>query len=201
MKIGGKDKLPAVRTSGDLLVSEFQLAMTNLSTAEVAKAEAEYSEHDIENILKYTTPENGIFLTPDDITPEAASRLVQTSVDAHMKKVQAEQINNYAARQLSQQQLDAEKQYKGRKVQITAIGNNKDIFIPLWLDKRTGGLREGTYKGKSITGIIDDIALEKNLLLIKPTLMWRTIQPDRRFFLVVVINMQNLTPNVNIKLK
>lgn len=200
MQNSADDKKLTVQASGDLLVSEFQSAMVNLSTAYVAEAEAQHSEVDIENTLKYAMPNNGVFLTPGDITPEAADRLVKTSVDAHLKKVQAEQIKAYAASQVSQQQMDAEQKYKGRKVQITTIGDSKDVFIPLWLDKNTGGLREGTFKGKTIAGTIEELALENNLLVIKPNLMWRTIQPDRKFFLVVVINMQTLTPNVKIKL-
>jgi hypothetical protein len=195
----GKTKL-TVQTSGDLLVAEFQTALNNLVTMDSAEAEAQYSEANIENALKYQAPQNGVFLTPQDISPEAADALVRNSIDAHLKKVQAQQIKAYASSQVSQQQQEAEQNYKGRKVKITAISNEKDIFIPLWADKRIGQLREGTFKDKTITGTIDDLALDKNLLVIKPTWVWRSVQPDRRFFLVVVINMQTLMPNVEIKL-
>jgi hypothetical protein len=195
----GKNKL-TVQTSGDLLVAEFQTALNNLVTMDSAEAEAQYSEANIENALKYQAPKNGVFLTPQDISPEAADALVRNSIDAHLKKVQAQQIKAYASSQVGQQQQEAEQNYKGRKVKITAITNDKDIFIPLWADKRMSQLREGTFKGKTIAGTIDDLALDKNLLVIKPTWVWRSVQPDRRFFLVVVINMQTLMPNVEIKL-
>jgi hypothetical protein len=195
----GKNKL-TVQTSGDLLVAEFQTALNNLVTMDSAEAEAQYSEANIENALKYQAPQNGVFLTPQDISPEAADALVRNSIDAHLKKVQAQQIKAYASSQVSQQQQEAEQNYKGRKVKITNLSSEKDIFIPLWTDKRMGQLREGTFKGKTITGTIDDLALDKNLLVIKPTWVWRSVQPDRRFFLVVVINMQTLMPNVEIKL-
>jgi hypothetical protein len=195
----GKNKL-TVQTSGDLLVAEFQTALNNLVTMDSAEAEAQYSEANIENALKYQAPKNGVFLTPQDISPEAADALVRNSIDAHLKKVQAQQIKAYASSQVSQQQQEAEQNYKGRKVKITNLSSEKDIFIPLWTDKRMGQLREGTFKGKTITGTIDDLALDKNLLVIKPTWVWRSVQPDRRFFLVVVINMQTLMPNVEIKL-
>lgn len=198
MKNSADDKSLTAQISGDLLISEFQSAMVNLSTAYMAEAEAQHTEEDIENTLKYAPPSNGVFLRPDDISTAAADRLVKTSVDAHVKKVQAEQIKAYTASQVSQQQMEAEQKYKGRKVQITAVGDSKDVFIPLWLDKNTGGLREGTFKGKAIAGTIEDLALEKNLLVIKPNLMWRTIQPDRKFFLVVVINVHTLNPNIKI---
>jgi hypothetical protein len=191
---------PTVQTSGALLIAEFQSALNNLVTMDSAEAEAQYSEANIENALKYQAPQNGVFLTPQDISPEAADALVRNSIDAHLKKVQAQQIKAYASSQVSQQQQEAEQNYKGRKVKITNLSSEKDIFIPLWADKRMGQLREGTFKGNTITGTIEDLALDKNLLVIKPTWMWRSVQPDRRFFLVVVINMQTLMPNVEIKL-
>lgn len=200
MNNSANNKSLAAQQSGDLLVSEFQSALINLTTMDVATAEAEHSETNIENALKYNATHNGIYLKPEDISPDTADILVKNSIDAHLKKIQAEQIKSFTTNQLSHQQLDSEQKYKGRKVRITVLTDRKDVFIPLWANKQTGQLREGTYKGQKITGKIDDLVLENNILVIKPGLFWRTIQPDRRFFLVVVIDLMTMTPNVRVEL-
>ena len=112
MKNRSRNNQIAVPTSGDLLIADFQFALTNLATMDAAAAEAQYAENNIENALKYNNPDNGVFLTPGDISPEAADILTKSSVDAHLKKVQAQQIKNYTNSQVSQQQLQTLEKYK-----------------------------------------------------------------------------------------
>lgn len=193
-----KSSLP--QPSGDQLVAEFQSGLTNLVTMDVAAAEAARSEADITNALQYSNPGNGVFLSPNDLDPNVAETLVKTSVDAHIKKVQAAQISSYATSQVNQQEQTALNTYKGRKVRLTNLSDSNDVFIPLWQNSQTGQMREGTYKDKVLTGTIEDLSIEKNLLVIKPTLLWRTIQPGRKYFLVQVINMQTLQPNIRLQL-
>jgi hypothetical protein len=190
---------PKAEVSGDLLVADFHSALLNLVTMDAAKAAARRSEADITGALQYNMPGNGVYITPGDISPAAAEVVMKTSVDAHFKKVQAAQITSYTTEQVSQSQLDDIKKYKGRKVRITKLGDTKDVFVPLWADSRTG-MRRGTFRGKSVTGMIDDISFEQNALVLTPTFWSRTIQPARKYFLVSIISMETLTPDVKIEL-
>ncbi len=181
-------------------MADFHSALINLVTMDAAKAEAQRSEADITGALQYNMPGNGVYITPGDITPEAADLVMKNSVDAHLKKVQAAQITSYTTVQVSQLQIDDIEKYKGRKVRVTRLSDAKDIFVPLWADNRTGSMRRGTFKSKSVTGVIDDISFDQNALVLTPTLWSRTIQPARKYFLVSVISMETLTPDVKIEL-
>ena len=187
--------------SGEGLVADFHAALVGLVTTDLVVAEATHSELSVEDALRYNNPSNGIYITSNDISPEQVELLSKQSIDAHLKKIQAEQIQMFANSKISQQQEALSSAYKGKKVVITKISNNDDVFIPLWDDPQTGGLREGTYNGSTLKGTIEQLSIEKNILLIRPTLVWRKIQPTRRFFLVTVVNIETMTPNIFIRLR
>lgn len=186
--------------SGELLVADFQSALVNLVTMDVATQEAERSEANVTNALQYSGAGNGVFTTPGDISPVAAQSIAKSSVDAHLKKVQAAQITNFTAAQVTQMQAEGLKKYQGRKVRIARVGDSKDVFIPLWADKYSGQMRQGTYNGKVVTGTIQDLSFEKNVIVVKPTLVAQAFAPGRKFFMVQVINMKTLAPDVTIQL-
>ena len=186
--------------SGEVLVADFHSALLNLVTMDAAKAEANRSEADITGALQYNMPGNGVYITPGDISPATADLVMKTSVDAHLKKVQAAQITSYTTEQVTQLQLDDIKKYKGKKVRVTNMTGAKSVITSLWVDNSTGNLRRGKYTSKSVTGIVDDISFEQNALVLTPTLWSKTIQPGRKYFLVSVISMETLTPDVKIEL-
>jgi hypothetical protein len=191
----------AQTVSGDLLVADFHSAILNLATMDAAEAEAKRSEANVTGALQYdVNTSNGVFVTPSDISPEKAEYIMQNSVDAHLKKVQADQIKKYTNAQVSQLLTDDIKKYKGLKVKVTRLDEAQNRFTSLWTDNKTGQLKKGTYKSKSLSGIIDDMSFDYNTIVLKPTLYSRTILPGRKYFLVRVINEQTLVPGVDIKL-
>lgn len=201
MKKSFFDKNTPPDVNGDQLVADFMNVQTNLATSEVAAAEAQASEVNVTNTLQYATAASGnLLLQPTDIPAVAAESLVKDSMDAHLKKVQAAQISHFTAAQIAElQQADAIK-YKGRHIRVAKLNNNKDTFIPLWADNHTGQLREGTYNGTSVTGVIDDLALQNNVIAVRPGLAARTLVPGRKYFLVYIIDFNTWTPNVKIEI-
>lgn len=194
-----KKLVPVV--SGAQLVADFHSALLNLVTMDVAQAEAKRSEANVTEALQYaTSARNGVYITPGDIAPNTADYLVQNSLDAHLKKVQAEQIQSFTLDQVEQLQAETVSKYKGRKVRVTRLDDTKGIFVPLWADSQTGELRRGNYNGKTIVGTVEDVSFEQNALVLKPTFSARTLNPGRKYFLVEVISMETLEPAVKIEL-
>jgi hypothetical protein len=139
-------------------------------------------------------------LQPQNITPAMAESIAKNSVDAHIKKAQATQIQQFTTAQVAQLQQDDIAKYKGRKVRVTRLVDNPNVFAPLWADKYTGELRESQFKGRIITGTIDDLTFGQNVLVLKPMLVSRTMLPGRKYFVVRVIDVQSLAPAVKIDL-
>jgi hypothetical protein len=193
-------KKPSVGISGDLLVADFNTAVANIITMDVAQAEALRSEASVTAALSYTAATNGAFLQPQNISPAMAESIAKNSVDAHIKKAQASQIQQFTTAQVAQLQQEDLTKYKGRKVRVTRLNNNPDVFIPLWADKYTGQLRNGQLKGRIVTGTVDDLSFEQNVLVLKPLLAARTILPGREFIVVHVIDLTTLAPAVKIDL-
>lgn len=195
-----KQKAPQPVISGEQLVADFHSAILNLVTMDVAQAEAKRSEADVTEALQYATnAQNGVYITPGDIAPGTADYLIKNSLDAHLKKVQAEQIQTFTLSQVEKIQTETLQKYKGRKVRVTRIDDSEDVFVPLWADNQADELKRGKYTGKSIVGVVEDLSFEQNTLVLKPTLSARTINPGRKYFLVAVISLQTLEPTVKIE--
>ncbi|MES2971777.1 MAG: hypothetical protein V4702_05645 [Patescibacteria group bacterium] len=193
--------LSNVHLSGDLLVGDFLAALTNRMTAETAKIVAEQTEADtLRTVQQATLNPGAAYLNPNEILSTSQDMLVRSSLDAHVKKVQAEQVSAMAADQLSQMQSENQIAYVGKKVQINVLDHSSNPVESYWVNSKTGQETTGIVKKSSINGVIDTVALDKNLLLIKPTLGSRLINPARKYFLVYVINPQTLTPAVKISL-
>lgn len=187
--------------SGDLLVADFHSALVNLATTEVAQAQAKQSEAAITTALQYNSPaQNGVFVTPGDLTPDTQETLLKHSLDAHIKKIQAAQISSFTANQVAQLEAEDRNKYAGKKVRVTVLGDHKDVFVSLWAYSQTGELRKGTFKGRSVTGIIEDVSFERNVLVLRPGLSSRVFLPGRKYILVFVIDMETVAPAVKIQL-
>lgn len=185
--------------SGDRLVTDFQAAITNLSTAETAKYAAKMSEAETTQILQQLGAGNGLYLTPDDIPDEAKDRLVQDSLDAHIKKVQSEQISAAATQQIAQINLQLNQLYRNKKVLVTSLGGNFQPIDVISFNNKTG--QHVTHAShKTIKGYIQEIAVEQNALVLRPSLGTLFLSPDRKNYFVYVINPETLQPAVRISL-
>lgn len=194
---GKSDK---VILNGQLLVADFQSAFANLVTMETAKYAAEQSEQATMQTLQTAGANNGIYVTPHDIPANAQEVLVRSSLDAHIKKVQAQQIASYTAAQISQLEIDDIAKYQGKKVQITVRDLEIGAVESYWYDQKTGQESRGVIKAKTIKGTIEELSFKKNLLVIKPLLASRILLSARKYFLVSVINPETLAPLISIDL-
>jgi hypothetical protein len=183
--------------SGQQLVHDFQSVYIAVATAAAAHHEAEHSEHAVVEYLARAT--SGTFLNPSVIAQESQPSLTKASLDAHVKKVQAEQIQAFSDAQIQQQNAKVQILYRGRKVQINVLTNGSSPIESIWLDKRTG-YRQGVVQRARLTGVIQEIHLDKNLLVVLPTRLPRLVNPNLKQYLVYIIDPLTLTPMVELTL-
>ncbi len=187
--------------SGSLLIADFQSAIANLITMETAKYAAEQAEQaTIQTIETASSPNNGIYVTPYDIPLVSQEWLVQSSLDAHIKKVQAQQITTFTIAQIAQLEAEDKQKYMGKKVRIIVLNSEIGAVESYWVNNQTGQYSQGIIKARVVKGIIEDISFNKNLLIIKPLLASRLLLSARKYFLVAVINPETLEPVVSISL-
>ena len=196
-----KNRGPRPVISGELLISDFISAMTNLSTAETAKYVAQRTEQEtMEALRSIGANTNPVFLTPADIDPAAQQHIARASLDAHLQKAQSEQISAFTDQQVGRMEADDRANYRGKKVQVTIIDRDFKPVESVWEDKRTGQVRTGIIKKGSIKGSIEEIDFRGNRLIIKPSLSGRLLVPDRKYFFVYPVNPVTLQSAVQIRL-
>ncbi len=187
--------------SGKLLLSDFQSAIANLVTMETAKYAAEQSEQATMQTLEFVSAQNNsLYLTPRDIPRLSQEALVKSSLDAHIKKIQAQQITTYTLAQITQMETDDKQKYIGKKLRINILDQEIGAVQSYWYDDRTGQSSQGEVKASVIKGTLQDMSFNKNLLIIKPLLSSRLLLSARKYFLVSVINPQTLAPIIDINL-
>lgn len=183
--------------SGQLLVADFQSAYIGLATAEIAQAQAHRSEEAIVSELQSLSSQS--YLNPGGINPVRQNDIGRASVNAHVMKVQAEQLQQMSYQQLSVLQDQLSANYVGKKVLVTPLQASETPFDTVWLNNQTG-YRTNPNTKKRIKGTITEISLEKNLLVIKPTMFPRMINSELNAYFVYVIDPANAQPAVEITL-
>ena len=180
------------------LIQSYINALTNLVSMDRAKYAAKQSEQDLMQGLGSLGVSNGIYLTSDDIPAEFGDKVVRDSVNAHLVKIQSEQISQATIAEVSRAELEANKLYIGKKIQITIDDRESDVVDAVYLDSNSSNYRVSKYNAKKIKGTIEEISFKNNLLVIKPTLAARLIVPSRVFIHVYVINLDLMKPNISI---
>ncbi len=189
------DGLPV---TGAQLLADFQSTMFNLVTAEVSAHEAKKSEELAIGQLNYFGGDG--VLNPRLIPSDSTDSISRASVDAHIKKVQAEQIKHLSRTQLTEMTQRNQKLYSGKRVEVHVIEAKQKPIESLWFDKYKG-YSNGILKTKKIKGIIKEVLLEKNALLLKPSLLSRIINPKRKYYVVYAVSPDSLQPMVEFKIK
>ena len=188
-----------VKLDNSDLIQCYINALTNLVSMERAKYAADVSEQTVLNELSNLNRSNGIYVRADDISEEAGQRVLKESVNAHLTKVQSEQIVSAAQAEVARLEEETKKKFVGKKVQISVRDKNLDVVDQVLVDKNTGQYRVSKFTAKSIKGTIENISFADNLLVLKPTLKSRMIVPNRLLVHVYVINLEDMTPNIVIK--
>jgi hypothetical protein len=182
---------PSPLQKGAQLVSYFQSVFLNLANMEVSRQEAHASEQRAVSELQYFGGAN--ILNPRNIPVASSAEIAKSSVDAHIKKVQAEQIEHLSKVQLEAANTEASTQYVGRKVAIRIHDKEFGMVESVWFNPNKG-YSTSQVKTNSIKGRIKEVLLEKNALIVEPTLSARIIDPGRKFFIVYIIDPNTFEP-------
>ena len=183
--------------SGQQLIADFQNAFVSSATIEAAKYEAARSEDEL--VSQLSAVAGGTYLQPGAMDDNARNQMTHSSLDAHIKKVQAHQLESMNAAQLSQLHFEDNRIYPNRKVQITILPGFQNVIESVWFNKYKG-YRSGIVKKGHITGVIDQILLDKNTLVLRPTKSAQLFNSELQNYLVYVIDPQTLMPMVELTL-
>jgi hypothetical protein len=197
MKISVKTRQSRIAKSGDLLIADFQYAQQSLATVEGLKSLARQTEEYALNNIASVPTRNGQYVTPYDIPQEKHSPITRASVDAHLQKVQAEQVESYNSNELKVLSEEANKTYLGKRVQILATNNEIKPILVCLKDPYTGAQYLGRSQPKFISGKIKELKLEDNLLIIKPAITKKLLNRYVDYYLVYVINPNNFEPLIS----
>lgn len=195
------EKLSKQIATGENLVQLFVNSLTNLTSMYKAKHIAESKETDLYSSLNSINPNNGVFISSEDISPDISDQFVKQSVDAHLSKVQSEQISHATLNEIKFLESETKYTYIGRRVIIKILDKNSDVVDAVMFDKSTNQYRVSKYNSKIIKGKIQDISFENNLLIIKPSFIARSIVPNRVFIHIYVLNLEEMKPSISIQIK
>ncbi len=183
--------------SGQLLVADFQTVFITVATTMAAKQEAERSESALVSQLSYIS--NGSLLNPSNLGADAQTAITRESLDAHIKKVQAEQLSALSAQQLENLMHQDKMRYVGKKVKVTVL----DTVIPpiesVWFNPHTG-YRNSITKKMVLAGTIEEVLLDQNALVLKPPFMSQLINRELQHYVVYIVNPDSLAPMVELTL-
>jgi hypothetical protein len=183
--------------TGELLIADFQSAIAALATAEYAANQAESTENAVVSELHSLSSQT--YLNPGSISPVRQNDIGRASLNAHVMKVQAAQLQQMSQEQLSVLQTRVTDYYVGRKVRITALDGGESPFDSVWFNDQTG-YRSNPLNRSVISGKITEVNLDKNLIVLKPRLFPRLINREFTAYFVYVLDSNNLQPAVTIDL-
>jgi hypothetical protein len=172
--------------------------MSSLTLVQNAESVANSQEKSIIEQLNSAGTKNGVFVTKNDIPESSEDQLIQASMNAHMSKVQSTQLSEKTIAKVTELEAWARSVFIGTKVTIKKLNSKSDCIDAVIFNKQTGEYRTSVYNKSTVKGYINDIQLNKNLLVISPTMTAKFINPNRHLFYVYVVNTQNLTSEITI---
>jgi hypothetical protein len=178
------------------LIDSYIDAIRNILTMQNATYIAENYEKNVVNDLNNLGARNGVYITKEDIPNDRGEQFVKDSVNAHLSKIQSEQIKNATNIEIDRIKSLALQNYKGKKITINKIDPKLDVFDAVYIDSQTGNYRVSKFTSKSVKGTVEDINYNNNLLVIKPSYLYRKLVPNRILIHVYVLDIDTLQPNV-----
>lgn len=182
------------KRTGQQLVADYQTVMVSSSAIDAAAYEAERSENELMQYLASTS--SGNYLQPGDLGNPDESSIGRASLDAHVKRVQAQQLQALNHEQIRQLSALDKQDFIGRQVIIEQLDPSRKCIELLWFDTQNGYRSNPTNK-RRIYGIIEDVLLDKNILLIKPRLRNRLLTSNLQGYVVYVIDPVSAQPLVS----
>jgi hypothetical protein len=184
--------------SSQQLIANFQTVFVSLATVQAAHQEATRSEQALLHHLQGIG--GGGYLQPTALATGNQDQVSQASLDAHIKKVQATQLDSMNAYQLQELQQQTQSAYAGRKVQITVRTPELEPVELVWFDQQHG-YRNNIAKRRSFTGVITEVLLDKNALVLSPTAASKLMNSRLHSIVVYIIDPQTFTPMVEISVR
>lgn len=182
--------------SGQTLVADYQTAFVSAATVEAAKYEASRSENELVQQLEHISA--GTYLNPGALAATDQDTLTRASLDAHIKKVQTQQLDTMNAQQLQALVAQDKDLYAGRKVTVTVRTSTEPPIDMVWFDQQNG-YRTSVCKKKSVHGTIEEVLLDRNLLVVKPGWGLKLLNSRLQSYLVYVIDPESLQPMVELQ--
>lgn len=183
---------------GQELVEDFKNSLIMRSTAEYAKEEAVRSEN--ETVSGLDAISRGTYLNPSSVPEDIQNQIAKASVDAHIKKVQAKQLNENSKYQIQELGLSLNERFNGKKIKITVLNRKQKPIESVWYDPKFNDYYNGILDTKGISGRIQEILIEKNAILVKPNFISRISASNRKLFMVFIINPEDLQPMVELEI-
>lgn len=181
----------------DELVQYFADAQTNLVTYWRAQNTADYSEKELLQALQQIGGADA-YTSSSDLSTVNMDKLVKDSLNIHLSKAQAQQIESLVNQQVQTLQQQAEKSFLKKAVLVVKLADSKDVFNAIYRNV-DGGFRESNYTVSNLKGRIKHIDLAQNALFVEPTWLARKLTPNREMIRVAVVNLETLQPHVKIQ--
>lgn len=183
--------------TGVQLVADFQTAFVAVSTSQMAQFEAERTEQDLLQQLTYWS--HGGYLSPGTIDNTQQQDISRASLDAHVKKVQSEQVGQMSQQQVAFLSESAKEACIGRKVTVGVLQGRFNPVDVVWFNPQTG-YRSNEARKQTVSGVIKDVVLEKNMLLLEPPRLQRMLNRELTAYIVYVIDPETAQPAVTLTL-
>jgi len=183
---------------GAQLVADYQSVFISMATAQWARHQAKDSENEF--LGRLTEMSSGGYLQPSNIGDSEQDSLKRASLDAHIKKIQSQQFEELRQGQIKSLSEENNNIYSGKKVEVIPMNAPQTPFDGVWFNSHKG-YRSNPINNKKIKGTIKEVNLEKNILIVAPSIGPRLINSELHSYVVYVINPETAEPMVDIKLR
>lgn len=189
-------KTPA-NIRGNQLISFFQDALNALILSETAKHHAQTAEDHIASQLQ-ASPTNNVYTKPEDIGQEQLEALAHQSLDAHLKTVQSKQLSAASHQKLAELQVEAARQFTKKRITVQQAKPGAQSISIVFFDPRTGRQYMGKRHPAQAKGRVMEVSVAENYFIVTPSWLARKLKPNRLAFVIEVLDLSNLEPNVYI---
>ncbi|HEY4964141.1 MAG TPA: hypothetical protein VIH90_05590 [Candidatus Saccharimonadales bacterium] len=188
----------SLAANGLSLINDFQNTQILIRTIEGADYQAKMSEEEILNKFSAYRRSDQVLVNPNDLPLAQDDNLVKESLNAHLQKVQSEQIKDYGVQTINDLEKNANALYLNKKVRIKVVDKKLSPIHNGWINQRTGQQNFGITKALTVSGRIVEISLTNNYIIIKPLLLRKLVNSSLIDYLIEIIAPDSLQPMVSI---
>ena len=198
MKVRKIPKRKFLLSSGNLLIGDYQSSQIAIATVDNLKHLANRTERAALKQLSSITSGNQVYIIPEDIPEEMRKYYTHASLNAHLQRIQANQIEVHNLEQLKSLSLEAEQKYLKHKVKVEALDKRLKPILTCLRRKGSGQEYIAPRSPRAAKGKIKVIDLQKNYMIIRPTLTARAFNSSLQYYIVRIINPEFFEPMVRL---